>query len=431
MISIEMQIALLIMAVTYVMIIWEKVHRTIAAMFGAVMMVAAGIYFGFLTQNEAFNFIDFNTIGLLLGMMIIAGMLSETGFFEAVAVRAAKLSGGNIWKLLVLSSGLTAFLSMFVDNTTAIIMIAPVTITIANMLGINAIPLLLSVSVMSNMGGIATLIGDPPNIMIGSASSLSFTDFLTHMLPIVLVILVMVIFALQLLFRKWLRVDPKNIEKLMNTDERSMIRDWGTMQRTLAVLGFTILMFIMNDYLGIGLQNSSIAIMGGTLALLFNRLSPSQILEKVDWPTLLFFAGLFIVVGGVANTGFLRIVADEIITIAGNDPMLTAVMLLWIAALGSAIIGAIPYTAAMIPVIKHIGEIGTNTNPLWWALVMGVGFGGCSTPIGSTPSMITVGFSERYGQAITFKEWIKKGMPIMMICSLLATAVFVFTRFLY
>jgi Na+/H+ antiporter NhaD/arsenite permease-like protein len=397
---------------------------------GAALMVLAGTYYGFLDEERAIEMVDFEVIQLLIGMMMIVGVLMPTGFFEYLAVKAAKIAKGDPWRMMILLGSITTFLSMVVDNVTTILLIVPVTVMIANKLKISAVPLLLSEALLSDVGGTATLVGDPPNILIASAAGFTFNDFLVHLFPVVLVALIASLFALKIMFRSYIKTKPENVEELMKIDEKEQIKDPKTMKRALLVLLFTIVLFLIHSE--IGLRPSSVAIIGGILALLVTGADVYKVLGEIEWPTLLFFAGLFIVVGAVDEVGLLSTVAKGVVEMSGGEVVIATLLVLWFAAVGSAIVDNIPLTAAMIPVIQHMGELGMVINPVWWGLAMGVGFGGNGTPIGSSANVVTVGLSEKYGHKITYRGWVKVGTPIMIISSAIGSVtVLFFTRFFY
>ena len=410
---------------TFAAILLGKVNRTIVAMAGAGTMVAAGMGMGFYSQEAALASIDFNTLALLLGMMILVSMLARTGFFEYLAILTAKKSKGNPWVLFLLLGTITAVLSMFLDNVTTIVLIAPVTVLIAQILGISPVPLLIGEALLSDTGGVATLIGDPPNIMIGSAAGLSFIDFLVNLAPIVLVAWLVALVLLRFLFREYLSQTPGNVEALMNLDERAALHDRATLTRTLIVLVGTILLFFVHNLLH--LQPGFVALLGAAAALLWVQPADiEEVLKHVEWPVLMFFAALFVTVGGIEASGLLNLLAEVVTALATQDLLLTGVALIWGGAMLSAIIDNIPFTIVMIPVIQDLGlSTGLSITPLWWALALGAGFGGNGTIIGSTANVITVAISEKTSTPITSKIWMKTGLPVMVATLLVATILFV------
>jgi Na+/H+ antiporter NhaD/arsenite permease-like protein len=413
----------LIFLVVLVVILSERLHRTTAAGIGAVVMVVVGTELGFYSQEEALSSIDFNTLGLLLGMMILVRLLEETGFFQYVAVLTGKHSGGNPWFLLVMLGTITTVLSMLLDNVTTIILIAPVTILIADILGISPLPLLLAEALLSDTGGVATLIGDPPNVIIGSAANFSFNDFLTHLAPLTICAWLAALLTLRFLFRRELSERPQNIQALMNLDEREALKDRANMWKLLIVLGIVITLFFFHSQLH--LLPATIAMGGAVLALLWIRTNIEETLSHLEWGVLLFFVGLFVVVGGLEASGTLTLLATGIVELAGDNLLLASVVLLWVAAIVSAAVDNIPFTIAMVPIIQNIGSLGIQTSPLWWALALGAGFGGNGTPLGSTANVVTVSLSEKTRTPITMRTWLRTGLPVMLVTSLIATVIFV------
>lgn len=455
------QVILFIFALTYVVIFTEKIHRTPAAIGGALIMLLVGMHYGVFDESieplleekiagkhlspeevtiekriliqdyVVKELVDFEVIMLLMGMMIIVGVLMPTGFFEYLAVKAAKMARGDPWRMTILLGGTTTFLSMILDNVTTILLIVPVTIMVANKLKISAVPLLLCEALLSDVGGVGTLVGDPPNIMIASATGFTFMDFIYHLLPVVMVALFVALFTLRVVFWDYMSTKPSEeaVASLMALDENEQLKDIATMKRALAVLGITVIGFLVHGELG--LQPSIVALMGGILALIVTKADIYKTLGEVEWPTLLFFAGLFVVVGIVAEVGVLKIVANWIISTSRGDVVYATMLVLWVGAIASAIVDNIPFTAAMIPVITEMSAT-MNVNPVWWGLAMGVGFGGNGTPIGSSANVITVGLAEKYGHPISFKEWIKAGTPVMIISTIIGSIVtLMFTSYMY
>ncbi|MBI3158115.1 MAG: ArsB/NhaD family transporter [Chloroflexi bacterium] len=415
----------LLFLITFAGILSEKVHRTIIAMVGAALMVAVGILRGFYDQEAAIAAIDFNTLGLLLGMMILVAMLARTGFFEYLATYTAKRSRGDPWKLLVVLSVITTLASMFLDNVTTVVLIAPVTVLIAEILGINPIPFLLAEALLANTGGVATLIGDPPNILIGSAAGFSFIDFLVHLAPIVLVAWVVALLLLRVLFRRELAETSKNVEALYKLDEGEVLRDRTSLRKLLVVLGATILLFFLHNFLH--LSPAFVALLGASAALLWVRPDVEEILKEVEWHVLLFFAALFVTVGGVEATGLLHLVAERLTQITSENLLLAGLAVIWISAALSAIVDNIPFTIIMIPVLLDLGATGLDITPLWWALALGAGFGGNGTPIGSTANIIIVSISGKTRHPITTRIWLRVGLPIMLAVSLVASLLYALT----
>ncbi len=390
-----------------------------AALAGAIAMISAGIGLGFYDWEVAVAAIDFNTIGLLMGMMIIVGVLQGTGFFQYAAVRVAQLTRGEPWLLLLSLTLLTAFISMVLDNVTTIVMVAPVTVSIAEVVGVAAMPFLISEAVCSNVGGVATLVGDPPNILIGSAANLSFNDFLSHLGPVVMLAILASLLALKVLFRRELRATPGRREYLMSMDARRALVDRRTTGRMLVVIGITVVLYLVHDTLH--LPPGLVALIGASGGLLWVRPDINKVLSQIHWDVLLFFMSLFVVVGGLEATGVLRWVSHRLEFLSRGDPALAAVVVLWVSAVMSAVVDNIPFTIAMLPVISGLGAQGMRIAPLWWALALGVGFGGNATPIGATANVVAISISERTNHRITVADWLKSGTWLALLATSVAS----------
>jgi Na+/H+ antiporter NhaD/arsenite permease-like protein len=418
-------VSALIFIGTFTFILIEKAHRTIVALTGASLMVVVGISMGFYSQEAALASVDFNTLGLLLGMMILVSMLARTGFFEYMATLTAKRSNGNPWHLLLILGTVTTFLSMFLDNVTTVVLIAPVTVLIAEILGISPVPLLMAIALLSDTGGVATLVGDPPNVMIGSAAGLSFNDFLVRLAPIVLVAWLVALLLLRFLFRRELAQKPRNIEALSKLDENAALHDRESLIKILIVLGGVILLFFLHNWLH--LQPGFVALLGASVALAWAQPDLDQVLKDVEWSVLLFFAALFVTVGGLQSSGLLNLLAEDITALASQRLLLTGVVLIWVSALLSAAVDNVPFTIVMIPIIMDLGATGVDITPLWWALALGAGFGGNGTPIGSTANVVTITVSEKTASPITARIWMKTGLPVMVATCLVGTILYVLT----
>lgn len=404
---------------TFIFILSGKLDRTIAAIGGAVLMIIFGVKFGFYGQEEALKSINANVIFLLIGMMILVANLSRTGFLTYVAIKASKISRGNPWYLLVMLGVATVVISMFLNNVTTIILIAPITILIAETIGISAMPFLLAKVLLSNIGAVGSLLGHPPNGIIGSAANFSFIDFIIHLLLPVMVALGVGLIVLRIVFRRELSKKPKNIGQVMAMDEHESIRNAKGLKRCLFTLSIVIVLFFLHTLFH--LEPPFIAIIGASLVLILVRPDPKEILKDVEWPVLFMFAGLFVLVGGLEHAGILEFFGKKIALVAEKDIVIASLMLLWIAAVICPFIGNIPFTITMVPIIKYIGDLGINVNPLWWALAMGAGFGCNGTFIGSPAGLITVSISEKTRNPITLKKWIKSGTLVMLSSCLVAT----------
>ncbi len=410
-----------IFVITFFFILSERIHRTVIGLAGAVAMVVAGLFLGFYFPHEALGAIDFNTIGLLLGMMIIVAILEGTGFFQYLAIVAAKKTKGNPWKLVVVLGTVTTLVSFILDNVTTVVLIVPVTIIIARLLKISPVPILMAEALLSDTGGVATLVGDPPNIMIGSAAHFSFNDFLTHIAPIVFAAWFVTLLTLKFVFHKELKKKPENIEELMGMDEQEAMKDKKTLQKILVILALIVVLFFFHS--SWHMPPSLVALIGAALAFLVvtPQKDPQPILEKVEWSVLLFFAALFVIVGGLEHAGVLEYLASFITRFSEGNIIITALSILWISAIMSAIVDNIPFTVAMIPVIQYLETQGVPVNILWWALALGVGFGGNGTPIGSTANVVVVAKSEQTEEPITFARWFKSGTIAMLATVIVAS----------
>lgn len=426
MITIPVIISIFIFIVVLIFIFSEKVNRTIVAMVGATLMVVAGIYIGFYNQEQAVEVVDFNTLGLLIGMMILVGLLEPTGFFQFLAVMAAKISKGKPIRLLIFLTAVTSLVSMVLDNVTTVVLIAPVTILICEILGYNTRPFLISEAILSNIGGMATLVGDPPNILIASAANFTFVDFLRNALPIVLVTWLVTIIVLNYLFRKELQsskiIDNGAVVAQLNPKEA--IKEPRIVFKVLVMIVIALIGFIFEDL--INLEPSIIAIGASSLALLWvNPSKVKEVFNLVEWDVLVFFSSLFILVGGLENAGVLHYLAQAILSIGNLHPVILGVSLLWIVALLSAIVDNIPITIAIIPVILELETMGIPVAPLWWALAFGAGLGGNGTIIGSTANVIVTSLSDRTRYPISPMLWNKKGLPVMFISLIVVSVLYV------
>jgi len=417
--------AIAIFVFTFFFILTERIHRTVIGLFGAVSMVIAGIIFDFYHPDQVLDAVDFNTLGLLFGMMLMVSMLEKTGFFQFVGIWTAKRTGGSPWLLMLALGAITGVFSMILDNVTTVILIVPMTIIIADILKINPIPLIMSEALISNIAGVGTLIGDPPNIMIGSAVGLSFNDFLIHALPVALVSWFVTLLIFRLIYKKEIGTKPENIDQLMKMNEWDAIKEPKTLRRLLIIFGITIGLFFLHGILH--MEPAMVALIGASLALIVvaPKHDPQAVIEKCELSVLVFFASLFVIVGGLEHAGVLEKAATFLTAGAQDNLLLTAIIILWASAIISAIVDNIPLTVAMIPIIGYLGASGVPVELLWWALVFGVGFGGNGSPIGSTAGVIVVAKSEKTSHPISFIGWMRQGLPTMVACLLVATAALV------
>ena len=424
----------------YVILITEVIHRTALALFGALVMLVVLFYTGVLDPHDSVDFvigaIDFNTIGLLLGMMVIVGILGETGIFQYIGIKAAKISNGNVWKLMILLAIITAIGSAFLDNVTMVLLMVPVTISVCRILNINPVSLILAQIFASNIGGATTLIGDPPNIMIGSAAGIDFMTFAYHMTPEIIITMGVTIVLFKFMFRKDLKQKPENLQKLRELDASKEIKDKMLLKKSAIVLGAVILMFMLHGMLG--LEVSIIALGGAAVLLVVTGKQPYIALRHVEWPTLLFFCGLFVIVTGVEVSGALELLAHNILEITGGELGATMFSITIVSAFASAFVDNIPFTATMIPIIESISVdpmFADNLskfsyNPLWYALAFGADLGGNGTLIGASANLVAIAIAEKFGYRIFFREFLIKGMPIMIITTLVAFGAF-YIRVLY
>lgn len=399
----------------YAIIISEKIHRTIIALFGAALLILLGI----ISQHEAVKYIDFNTIGLLFGMMVIVGITRKSGVFEYIAIKAAHSTGGDPVKIMIVLSIVTAVASALLDNVTTVLLVVPVTISICAALEVNPVPIFVAEILSSNIGGTATLIGDPPNIMIGSATGLGFMDFIINLAPVIIVIFTVTLLLLKLIYKKKLQTSEENKNKLMAMNPDLAIKDPVLLKKSLTVIAIVILGFVTHQYLH--LESASIAISGAALLMLITREDPEEALVTVEWATLFFFIGLFILVGGLEKVGIIEGMAREAVKLTQGNITLSAIFILWFSAIASAFIDNIPFVATFIPLIQEMGQIGNmNIAPLWWALSLGACLGGNGTLIGASANVIVSGIAAREGHPMTFIHYMKIAFPLMLVSIFIA-----------
>lgn len=422
-------VSFVLFVVTLVFIFTEKLNRTIAAVAGSAMMLIAGLIFKFYSEEQAIEAIDLETIGLLAGMMILVSLLEPTGFFEYLAVRAARFSNGQPLRLLVLLGIVTTVLSMVLDNVTTVILIAPVTILICEIMGINPASMLMAEAILSNIGGIATLVGDPPNVLIASAAGFVFNDFLVNALPIVLVIWVVALFLLRFLFRKDLSKPPASPDAVQKLDPDEALHDRAAAVKVLIVLAVAVALFTMERVTHV--SPAFIALCAAAAALVWIQPDIRATLERVEWSVLVFFAGLFVLVGGLEASGVLELLAHLIGQIGRGHSLVLGVSILWLVAILSAVVDNIPITIALIPIILGLEQEGIIVAPLWWALAFGAGLGGNGTIIGSTANIVVASVSERTRHPLTSRFWNKRGLPVMIVTCAVATVLYIIAFPLY
>ncbi len=412
--------ALCVFAFTYALIFSERVPRMIAALAGAVAMMIAGAWLGFLPSEQAMALVDFDTIWLLVGMMILVGMLRETGFFQYVAVWAARLARGNPRVLLVSLTLVAAFMSMILDNLTTVLAMVPITLSIAEVLGVSPLPYLLGQVLMANVGGAATLVGDPPNIIIGSSAHFSFNDFLAHAAPAALLVMAATLVFLLFRYRRPLAARPERVEHIMSMDPSRALADRRGVVKLLGIVGLVVCMFLVHGALG--LSPGLVALIGAVLAAFVLRPTAGAFLAGVEWEMILFLIGLFVVVGGVDRTGVFAAAAEGLVHLGGS-PLLLALVVLWVGAVLCWAIGAVPATVVMVPVVRGLVALGGAGDVLWWALVLGVGFGANGTPIATAANIALVGLSERGAEEIHTRTWLVTGMPASLLGCVLGSLV--------
>jgi Na+/H+ antiporter NhaD/arsenite permease-like protein len=393
----------------------EWVHRTKVALAGAALMVLVGV----IDQDGAIESVDWATLGLLAGMMVIVGLTEPTGVFTFLALRVAQLSRGRPVALVFLLALVTGVLSAFLDNLTAILLVVPITLLIADLLRVSAIPLVLAEIVASNIGGTATLIGDPPNIMIGThRPELSFLDFIVNLAPVAIVTLLVVTAGLAFVYRGQLRTDPERVREVARLDAARDLREAKNVRRTLAVLLGTILAFFLHSLLHV--EPAVVALTGATVMLLVAADDVESALERVEWSTLFFFLGLFVMVGGLEQQGIVERVAELLADVAGGSPTAEGLIVLWGAAAGSAAVDNIPFTAAMIPVVDSL-QGDEFDDGLWWALALGACFGGNATMIAAAANVAATGILDRAGHPISFVRFLAVGVPVTLVSLVIAT----------
>ncbi|MEE0370172.1 MAG: ArsB/NhaD family transporter [Clostridia bacterium] len=415
-------IAVAVFLIVILLIITERVHRTAAAMAGAMVLILTGV----MSADKALSYIDFNTIGVLVGMMIFVAIVRRSGMFEYIAVRAAKAVHGDPWKIMVAFTLITAVLSAILDNVTTVLLVGPMSIAIARMLKIDPVPFLMGQILASNVGGTATLIGDPPNIMIGSAAHLSFMDFLENTGFAVLFILAVLILLMKIVYEKKIEmgtVDTSAIEKL---DPSKSITNRALMRKGIIVLICVIVGFMFHDKLGI--ESSVIALTAAAVMLIIGREDVNEAIQDVEWTTILFFMSLFVVVGGLTETGIIKELASKIIDATDGHPMVTMLVLLWASALLSSILDNIPFVATLIPLILAMQADGMDVTSFWWAISLGACLGGNGTMIGASANVVLSDISTKHGYPITFKSYLKVGMPFMLL-SIVISTVFLVVKF--
>jgi Na+/H+ antiporter NhaD/arsenite permease-like protein len=400
----------------YVLIATERVHRVAAALGGAGLMVVLGVvdaHTAFFSERTG---IDWNVIFLLLGMMIIVSVVKQSGLFDYLAIWAAKRARGRPFAVMVMLVVITAIASALLDNVTTVLLVAPVTLLVCERLGVPPVPFLIAEAMASNIGGTATLIGDPPNIIIASRAGLSFNDFLLNLAPIVVLLLVVFIGLCRVMFGSAFRYDPERVAAVMALDEKEVIRNRGLLSRSLVVLGGVMLGFILHSHLGI--EPSLVALLGAGVLVAVSGLESHEFLEEVEWPTLVFFMGLFVMVGALVEVGVIDDLAQAATDAVGDHYFLAASGLLWGSALLSGIVDNIPYVATMTPLVQELvqgGKGDPQAEALWWALALGADLGGNATAVGASANVVIIGIAARYGHPISFWKFTRYGLVVTVI----------------
>ena len=422
-------IAIAVFVVAYGFIASDRLNKTLVALIGAGIVIVLGV----VESTDAFysheTGIDWDVIFLLLGMMIIVGVLRQTGVFEYIAIWSVKRAKGSPLRIMILLVLITAIASAFLDNVTTILLIAPVTLLVCDRLDINPVPFLIAEVFASNIGGAATLVGDPPNIIIASRAGLTFNDFLIHMTPIVVIVIAVFVVMLPRLFRGSFEVDGDRVADIMSLEEREAIRDPGLLVKCGVVLVLVFAAFIAHPVLHI--EPSVVALVGAGILILISRMEQSDYLSSVEWETLLFFAGLFVMIGALVKTGVVAEIAQSAIQVTGGDPLSTTMLILGVSAPVSGIIDNIPYVATMTPIVSELAASlpdGTDPNALWWALALGADFGGNLTAVGASANVVMLGIARRSDNPISFWEFTRKG-AVVTVVSIALSALYLWLRY--
>ncbi|WP_051309129.1 ArsB/NhaD family transporter [Desulfogranum japonicum] len=420
-------------------IISEKIHKTIVALAGASFMLVLKV----LDQHEAFHLeeygVDWNVIFLLVGMMITISLMRPTGIFEYVAIRSAKLGRGEPVRILVIFSIITAILSALLDNVTTVLLIAPVTLLVAEALRVDPIPFLIIEALSSNIGGTATLIGDPPNIMIGSKARMDFLDFLVHLAPVVIIMMIVFLVLIRFFFRSRLTTQDEFKQRIMAMDEREAIQDVPMLVKSLTVLGVVLVGFILHGKLNY--EPATVALFGaGLLLLLSKNNDPQKILAEIEWSVIFFFIGLFVMVGGLVKVGVITLMSSCILSLTHGDLFQTSMLILWFSSVASAVVDNIPYVATMTPLVVDMAqELWPDASgvallqhpellPVWWSLALGACLGGNGSPIGASANVIVLGAAEKAGYRISFRRFLAYGIPVTLLTVFLST-IYIWLRY--
>jgi len=422
----SMIVALLIFGLAYLLIMTEWVNKMTAALLGGFLVVVTGI----ITQERAYLAVDWNVIFLLIGMMLVMGVLKETGIFQYIAIKTAKLAQAKPLRIMLFMFFVTAFVSAFLDNVTTVMILVPIALLIATELKITPIPFIITMAIASNIGGTATMIGDPPNILIGSATDYTFMDFMYHLTPAIVLVVITSLGITYLMFRKGMKVTNENRARMMEYREDNLIADRKLLHKSLIVVFIMLACFMLQDKLG--LEISTIAMTAGLILLLLSdrKHVEKALLHDIDWATIFFFIGLFMIVESLIETGFINLVSQKIVQLSGNNLKTTSMIILWFSGIFSAIIDNVPFVTTMIPLIKDIGANFTPDamHPVWWALSLGACLGGNGTLIGASANIVSVGIAHRNGYQIKFWDFTKIGI-IYTLNSLLISTIYIWFRY--
>jgi Na+/H+ antiporter NhaD/arsenite permease-like protein len=411
-----------IFLITYALIVSERIPRTIAALLGGLAMISLGI----VSQEQAFQAIDWNVIFLLVGMIAIANILRKTGLFQWIAFQAVRLGKGRPMRILIILTLITAVASALLDNVTIVVLVAPVTLLVASSLGVSPVPFLIAEILASNIGGTATLIGDPPNILIGSAADIDFITFGANMAPISLLILLVFLLMTRWMFKGELQIHPKQALDIDALDVSALITDNKLLLKSLIVLLCVLIGFLFHGSLH--LEPATIAMTGATVLMLWGRNEPHDIFKDIEWTTLFFFIGLFIAVEAVVEVGIIAKAGEAALRLTGGNLPLTAILLLWLSALASGIVDNIPYTATMIPLVESLGQT-LPVMPLWWSLALGACLGGNATLVGAAANVVVSNLAATSGHPISFKLFLRYGL-ITTLVSLILASIYIWIRYL-
>ena len=415
-------VAVAVFVVVMITIMTEKLHRSLAAITGAMIVLALHV----MPFDAAMEHIDFNTLGVLLGMMLFVSVVKLSGVFEFLAIKFARLAKGDPWKIMLLFVLLTAVLSAFLDNVTTVLLIGPMTLTVCKLLDVNPIPFFMTEILASNIGGTATLIGDPPNIMIGSAAGYSFFDFILYDAPAVAIILVAILGVFYALYGRKMNVDDEHKARIMELDEHAQIKNRRLLKQSVVMTALVVVGFMAHGALG--LESCIIALGAAGIIMLISGESIEEALSNVEWTTLSFFAGLFVIVGALAETGVIGMLANGLIDATGGNVFITMLVLLIGSAVISSFLDNIPFVATMIPILLAMESTGMDVTPLWWAVSLGACLGGNGTLIGASANVVLSDISKKHGYEITFAKFFKTGFPIMLLTILIA-GVYLVVRF--